>query len=204
MTGVNNKNGLPKNKTEQSSKKDSRDQQHLKPEKSDPEKMKSFVKYLLPVLIYAVIIFYLSVVPMGSAPPSEEPVAPPENVTPGEPSKHEPTKSILFLKYNIPYFNELANIFLYLIFGILSYHALRYYLPKLINASRNDIIKDLGLQLKIIMLVSCIALVYSTVIEINQISLISRVADAYDVLYDTVGAILGAVMFTAKDRIVKR
>ena len=165
-------------------------------------KKKAILIYLLPVIIYALLIFYLSVLPVGNAPPGEKP--PPDTeqeVTGGEtPAESEPAKTILLLKENIPFFNELANIFLYLIFGFLILRMLMYYLPALSDLTPEVISDDFNLQIRLISIVSCIGLIYSVMNELIQMSLISRVADIYDVLYNTVGAAAGAAILIVRLR----
>jgi VanZ family protein len=169
-------------------------------------KYKAFLIYLLPVLIYSVLIFYLSVLPVGNAPPGEEvpPETEPEPQADGggeTPADSEPAKTILFLKHNIPYFNELANIFLYMIFGFLMIRMFQYYMPAISALTPEDFSADLNIQIRVISIVSCIALIYSVMNELTQMSLISRVADIYDVLYNSVGAAFGAGILVIKVRI---
>lgn len=149
--------------------------------------------YLLPVIVYAILIFYVSVLPVGDAPPPEEEPEPSE-IPEDSPARSEPARSILFMKYNIPSFDVLANIMIYLGFGILLYRSLEYYFPPLGSDKNNDNVKG-GLSVRLLLLVLVIGLIYSTLNELAQLNLASRVSDALDVVYNTVGAFIGALVF---------
>jgi VanZ family protein len=184
----------------------------------DGDKSKSqrklFLTHMLPVLIYAILIFYLSVIPLGNAPPGEEPPDEPEPSDGGgdgaggagggtpvkSPADSQPAKSILYLKHNVPHFNEMVNVFLYLILGLLLFRVLKSYLPQIERFSSLEAVTDMNSALTIIAFILIIALIYSTVIELSQLSLISRVTDVNDIIYNTAGALLGAVAFFAREK----
>lgn len=162
---------------------------------------RQFLIYFLPLLIYAGLVFYLSMVPLGDAPPGEKPAPEHKNMeTGGGPGADEPAKSILYLYYNIPSFNELANIVLFMVFGFLLYRLLRFYLPLYTRSQSQEVFKDIRIQIRIAFIVIVIAFCYSAVIEVSQMFEVSRVSDVFDILFNTLGAFLGSIIYAVIDR----
>lgn len=164
----------------------------------DMRHTRAMVLYLIPVLAYALLIFYLSVLPVGYSPPGDEPLPEPgtEGAEPADsPAYSQPAKTILWLKYNIPFFDELANIGLYLIFGILMYRMWLYLLPLYTSLTSDKINTDHVMKLKITVLVIIISFIYSSFMEYSQMALASRIMDTRDMVYNTLGSGAGACVF---------
>jgi hypothetical protein len=170
------------------------------------DNIRMFIYYRIPVFIYAVLIFFLSVLPVGNAPPGPDPL--PEPGEPGaepadSPAYSQPARSILWLKYNIPFFDIIANIGLYFIFGLLLYRMWKVYIPVVSSTTEDEVKRDLKVRLGIISMVTGLAFLWSVFNEFSQNALASRIMDAYDVLYNTIGAAFGALVFFIKDMRMK-
>lgn len=153
---------------------------------------KAVIIYILPVIFYAILILYLSVLPVGNSPPPPEP--PPANDTSGfEPADSRPAETMLYIKYNVPLSDILANIALYIGFGFLLFRMIQFYYQDF--AVRDSVQKkENGLQLNIFLLVIYFSICYSVFNETAQTQIESRVADIMDIFYNIIGACLGAAI----------
>ena len=149
--------------------------------------------YILPVIAYMVLILYLSVHFPRKEPPPEEP--PPVNDTSGfEPAETEPAEAMLYVKYNVPLSDIMANIALYSGFGFLMQRTMHHYYP-LHARKKGSLQSSEELRLGILLTVLLCGTVFSAFNETLQMNVASRVSDIFDVIYNIIGTIMGAVSF---------
>jgi glycopeptide antibiotics resistance protein len=145
-------------------------------------------------IVYLAFIIYLSTAFLPPELPEEKeekpPKPPPTNgtgtspSTPGKPAEpREPftlLKPVYYFKDNLPNFDFYVNLGLYLFFGILAFLALAT-LPKLDWKS-------------VLVIAVLLGLVLSISLEIYQYFVSFRIADHMDVIYDTLGSMIGAML----------
>lgn len=145
-------------------------------------------------IAYVAFIIYMSTAFLPPELPEEEeekpPKPPPTNgtgtspSTPGKPAEpREPfvlLKPIYYFKDNLPNFDVYANLGIYLFFGILAFLALATF-PRLDWKS-------------VLVIAIMLGLVLSITLEIYQYYVSFRIADHRDVMYDTMGSLIGAAL----------
>jgi VanZ family protein len=162
-----------------------------------------FIKYWLPVGLYAMLIYIVTTLPLVVEVEEERAKSYPTATVPTPTSEGEPadklgkpaltprkdtftarlnkqfTQSVFYFKNTVPYFDILANTGLYFWFGILLYFAVAHY-------SRLD-------NFEVIYITTVVGFVYSLILEYMQFQLPTRIADANDILANTFGMLLGAI-----------
>ena len=146
-------------------------------------------------ILYVALIIFVSTTFLPAEEPVEEevtpPVTPPTNGsggggggTPTPPKEpKEPfilLRPVYFFREQIPNFNFYTNVGLYLLFGVLCFLAVA-------TSPRFD-------HRSILVLTMLSGLVLSISMETYQTTLSSRIADPNDVLYNVMGAMLGATL----------
>jgi VanZ family protein len=146
-----------------------------------------------------IMILYLSVLSVGNEPPPAE--QPADNNTSGfEPAETKPAETMLYVKYNVPLSDILANIALYLGFGFLLQRAIYKFSP--LQSKKKWILADpKKLQLSILLIVIISGAMYSAFNETLQMYVVSRVSDRLDIIYNIIGTVSGAVSFVFIDSI---
>jgi VanZ family protein len=153
---------------------------------------KAILIYIIPLIAYAILILYLSVLPVGNEPPPSEPPAEVEN-TSFVPAESKPAETMLYAKYNIPFFDLIANIVLYIPLGFLLFKFFNHYYPGYVER-KNKERTEKDLKYRILFLAIIISVLYSILVETAQTQITSRIADIHDILNNYFGAMIGALI----------